>query len=394
MPKRTAKASAIMIQSAKLSFIWAEVVPGFLQQLIQKSPYAFLTRSFLFPDVFEAARDGRAEQPKLEAPWLSERKQQFWMRYLVQGKLREVSGSQAWEYLVPLRTDLGIQIVANWFDGSTFIDAFYHPFGVAAAISFRWQPKLSLKDFLPKAYDFAKYGKFSVAGDPAQSLSLEQVADKVLTTLRKNALGDGSQGGFRTQQPLSLITIVEAQGVNPDADVRKETSILHALEVLTNWPADYEYLKLPDPDEVCLPAKSGAPAGSALYAKRRGRAVWLPALFRTQKNAPTLVAVDQSRRSSKLGCYHRNLFFASLQTESLGLLTSYTAQLLSAGKHKTDLTAHHRNVAHNAAKCLTKLYLGDKGKTWRSASVQRQIQDNYKADLQAVLAEFSEPPIP
>jgi hypothetical protein len=395
MPKRTAKASAIVIQSARLSFIWAEVLPGFLQQLVpEKSPYAFLTRSFLFPEAFETARDGRAEQPKLEAPWLSERKQQFWMRYLVQGKLREVPGSQAWDYLVPLRTDPGIQIEANWFDGSTFIDAFYLPFGVAAAISFRWQPGLSLKDFLPKAYDFAKYGKFSLAGGPSQSLSLEQVADKVLTALRKNALGDGSQGGFRTQQPLSLTTIVEAQGVNPDADVRKETSILHALEVLTNWPADYEYLKLPNPNDVCLPAKSGAPAGSALYAKRRGRAVWLPALFRTQKTAPTLVAVDQSRRASKLGCYHRNLFFASLQTECLGLLISYTAQLFSQGKHKADLTAHHRNVAHNAAKCLAKLYLGDKSKTWRSASVQRQIRDNCFADLQAVLGEFSEDKLP
>src|ERR1700682_1211340 len=213
MPKKRApaNANAIVVHSARLSFLWAEVLPGLLDQPLPKeSPFAFLTRNFLFRDMFHAVQCGEAKSAKFEAPWLSERRQQFWMRYLVQGKLSEVPGSQAWDYLVPLRVDPGIKIRADWFQGTNSIDAFYYPFGVAAVITFRWEPKLSLKDLVPKAYDFYKTGKFSLVGGTSQSLSLEEVADTVLTSLRKNALGNRSQTGFRTQQPFCLITLIQA----------------------------------------------------------------------------------------------------------------------------------------------------------------------------------------
>jgi hypothetical protein len=402
MPKEKTRASAaaaapspIVIHKARLSFIWAEVLPPFLEQPMPKeSPLAFLTRNFLFRDMFQKALNGEVTPTQFEPPWIAERKQQFWMRYLVQSKLGDVPGSQAWDYLVPLRVDSGIKIEADWLHDTNFIDAFYYPFGEAVVLTFRWEPKLLLKDLLPKAYDFYKTGKFSLVGDPSQSLSLEEVADAVLTSLRKNALGDRSQTGRRTKQAFSLITIIEAEGVPPQADVRKNPEILKALEVLTNWPADYEYLTLPTPKDVCLPTKRSVPPGSALYAQERGRAVWHPALFRLKKDATVQEAVDQGRRSSKLGCYHRNLLFASLQTESLGRLICHTADLFNAGQHKADLTAHHRDVVHSAALCLSKLYLGDKSKTWRSASVQRQIDQSCYQELQTVLAEFSEPRLP
>ncbi len=388
-----AQTSPILIHSARLSFIWAEVLPAFLEQsLPPDSPFEFLTRNFLFAKMFGTFQAGAfsAQPQKFKVPWLAERKQQFWIRYLVQGKLWEASGSQAWKYLVPLRVDSGIKMKADWFTGKSFIDAFYYPFGIAAAISFQWQPSLALKDLLPKAYDFYKRGKFSIPGEP-QAVRLEEVADRVLTQLRANALGVTSQTCDRTQEPFSIVTIVEGEGVAPNEDVKKNAEILSALEVLTSWPADYKYLTVPDAKDVCLPTKHNSPLGSTLYAEERGRAVWHPGLFRKKKDATTLMIVEQSRRASTLSCYHRNLLFGSLQTESLGRLICYTAGLFDAGKHAADLTAHHRDIAHNAAIQLAKLYLGDKSNTWRSASVQRQIKRNCCKELKTVLAEFSEP---
>jgi hypothetical protein len=392
MTTENAQSSPIVVHRATLSYLWAEVLPGFLEQHIpSQSPLEFLTRSFRFPQIFEQARDHIATEPRFEVPWRYKRRQHFWERYLVQATLGFVPGTQAWNSLIPLRVDPGIRIEADWFAGSSFIDAFYYPFGTAVAITFRWEPKLPLEELLPKAYDFTKHGKFSLAGDPSTTMTLDDVADRVLTSLRKNALGDQPQASLRTQQPMSLVTVIEADGVDPDADIRKNAVILHALEVLANWPAAPDHITLPDPSKVCLPIKQSAPAGSALYAQERGRAVWHPALFRPADNATPTAVADQIRRSSALSCYHRNLLFGSLQAESLSLLISYTARLFDNGTRKIDLTYHHRNVAANAAICLRKLYIGGKGDTWRSASVPRQITQSCYNDLGKILSQFSLP---
>src|SRR5215467_13558071 len=132
-----------------------------------------------------------------------------------------------------------------------------------------------------------------------------------------------------------------------------------------------------------LSTKGHPPLGSALYAERRGRAVWLPGLFRTIDNPTTEEALAQSKRTSKLGCYHRNLLFATVQIEMLSRLMSHTASIFESGKHKVDLTSSHRATAHNGAGQLVKLYLGqkDRGDTWRSSSAQRQILDKGFNDL-------------
>jgi hypothetical protein len=138
-----------------------------------------------------------------------------------------------------------------------------------------------------------------------------------------------------------------------------------------------------------LPTKQGSPAGSALYAQERGRAVWHPALFRPADDATRTALTAQNERSEALSSYHRNLLFGSLQAESLGLLISYTSRLFDKGKLKINLSCHHRNLAASAAECLRKLYIGDKGDTWRSASLPRQIDHSCYNDLRKVLSTFS-----
>jgi hypothetical protein len=251
----------------------------------------------------------------------------------------------------------------------------------------RWQTDLLLHDFAEKAWEICQTGGFSIRGELG-TLSIGAVGDRILSTLRSSILGEKAVAGYQSPEPFTIVTVVEGLGPHPRADVKENDEVLRALEVVTNWPSDRKYFNLPDPGQVCLPLKQSAPPGSALYAQERGRAVWHPAMFRIENDANQAEQVDQNRRSSKLACYHRNLFFASLQTESLGRLITYTAREFASGRQKADLSDSHRNMAKNAALCLAKLYLGDKGNTWRSASMGRQIDQNFRKDLETVLAQF------
>ncbi|MBZ5506220.1 MAG: hypothetical protein LAO78_12235 [Acidobacteriia bacterium] len=392
--KKAIPATPVVIQSLRLSLIWAELLPDFLRSNVPlASPFGPLPRDFLFEKTFETARDGASTNPKFEVPWLRERKQKFWMRYMVQGKLSQVKGSQAWNYLVPLRLDTGIRVTANGFKGDVFIDAFYYPFGTAVVISLRWDPNLALNQITGDVYSVYKNGKFSVANGPQQA-ALEDVVDYIFETMRERALGKTSESVFRTPEPFSLLTVIQATGVNPNADVRKDTPVMETLEALTSWPANPSNLTLPDLNKACLPSKGHSPLGSALFSERRGRAVWIPTLFGVNQPPSQFQAPAQARLSSKLGCYHRNLLFASLQIESLGRLLCYTSGLFAQGTRKADLPAGHRDLVENAALQLAKLYKGLRDDTWRSASAQRQILENCFTCLQTVLGEFQHEKLP
>jgi hypothetical protein len=403
MPKKTTRATAkaptpiVEIQSLRLSFMWAEILPEFLSGTVPPgSPFAGFTSNFRFAKLFVAARDGATTDPKFEVPWVRDKQQRFWMRYLVQGKLNQVTGGQAWKYMIPLRLDLGLKPGADWFQGDIFIDAFYYPFGTAVVISSRWEPNVPLDQLVSEAYRVYN-GKFAIAGGTPQ-LRLDDLADAAFNALHQRAVGTPSPGEFRSPDPLSIMTVIQGKGVDLNAEVRKNTGVMKALEALTSWPANPDAVKLPDLDRACLKTMGHSPESAALFAERRGRAAWIPSLFSSgQPRAsakPAANATARAKLSSKLGCYHRNLLFASIQTESLGRLVSYTSKLFAQGKTPADLTANHRDLAQNAALQLVKLYLGAKDDTWRSESPHRQIEENGFQDLQQVLKAFDRPQLP
>ncbi len=389
MTTKSTPAIPIEVQSVRLSFIWAEVLPDFLQRNVPAgSPFEPFTRDYLFADMFESARDGAPTDPKFDVPWLRERRQFFWMYYLVQGKLHLVRGSQAWTYQVPLRFDTGLHPKADWFTGNAFIEAYYYPFGTAVEISFRWNPNSTLDKLVDQAYDI-RNGKFSIA-DGAQPVRLEELADAAFTVLRDRALGNQAQSDCRSAQPFSVFTVVQAKGVDAKAPVSANTAVMETLEALTSWPPAAHNINLPNLNRACLETYHHSPKAAALYASRRGRAAWIPALFSVEQPRKPAGAVARVELSSKLGCYHRNLMFASMQIESLGRLLAYTANLFAQGKQKTSLPANFRDLAMNAAVQMAKLYRGSRDDTWRSESARRQIEENGLANLQAVLTQFPE----
>jgi hypothetical protein len=384
MSKDKQNTNPITVGDARLVFLWAEVLPPLVdQQLLESSPLFFLTRGYLYRDAFDRARNGEAVDPTLEPPWLPKHKQKFWMRYLVQGNLADVTGHQAWDWLVPLRFSPGVRLTAEWFKGRSCVEGFFYPFGLGLAISFQWSPQLALGDFVSQAFELRRTGRFSVAGTTAPPVSLEEAAGPVLDSMRDLALGKGSSTGDRSTEPFTILTVTEGRGASPTVKLEQSPEIRLDLEALTNWRPDWPVVTvetLPDLATVCLPTKGTAPAGSVLYAQERGRAVWFPSLFSPALSSTHLLA-----------CYHRNLLFASLQVEAFAKLIRHTAARFAKGEQPVDLTSHHRAVLRIAAQQLSKLYRGDKGNTWRSASAKRQIRQTCFDDLQTILARLSEP---
>lgn len=397
---QTSAESPIIVNVARLSFIWAEVLPDFLAKDASiTGPFSKLTRSCNYSPLFNEALT-RGGSTIFSVPWEKGKKQKFWMGYLTQGKLDDVRGANAWDNLVPLLIiNPGFEINEDWFRGSCFIHAFYYPFGIAVTINFRWKPKCSLEALTREASEFKRH-KYSVFDDNSPPLSLYEVADKFLVTLRQNALGANAAPGIRTtdlflNEPFSLLTILDAEGVNPKEDICSNSNIMKALELLTTCSLPFDDLTLPKPEDVCLSIKRDTSKGGALYANHRGRVVWLPVLFLAGKKTILEEPEEQSQGYKQLNCYHKNLVFASLQTESLGILISEAAKIFRGGKDKNYLTFQHRKMVENAAKCLRKLYLGDKKAkdTWRSASIRKQIDDCWLSELQTVLVEFGIDPL-
>ena len=121
-------------------------------------------------------------------------------------------------------------------------------------------------------------------------------------------------------------------------------------------------------------------AGDFHYGLKRGRAVWIPTSF-----------VPKAKKYS-LACYHRNLVYASLQTESLVSLMQLMTSALTAAPN-TSRHASMETLVQSAAGILGRLYGGDTD-IYRSGSVRRQIDDHpHKAAINDVRKYRGRPPL-
>jgi len=126
-----------------------------------------------------------------------------------------------------------------------------------------------------------------------------------------------------------------------------------------------------------------APPSHLLYGLARGRAVWFPASF-----------LDLGKQRSSLACYHRNLMFASLQTESLAGLMVLARERYQNPAPASPLSNSMDALLQSAAEVLGRLYVGD-AKTYRSSSPTVQIKDNKWLDtINYVRNVFGQAPLP
>lgn len=211
-----------------------------------------------------------------------------------------------------------------------------------------------------------------------ESLKADRLAREVLRALRTRAMGAGASVAARSAEPFSVVTVVTGTGVSPGTPTLDGGQVHRALEAVTCWRPTWQHDSLPALADASLPTRT-VPPSHVLYGRKRGRAVWFPALF--------MLPAGQLRT---LACFHRNLVLASLQVESLSRLVSSTAKELRAGRL---LSAGHSDCARRAAGVLGRLY-GATPDIYRSWSPRVHIeQNNFTSPVNTVRAHFGMPPL-
>ncbi|MGD0007192.1 MAG: hypothetical protein ABSE93_01430 [Terriglobia bacterium] len=356
---------ALTVQDFRLSFVWVETNLEIFKPTAELADsFQFLKKSERYREVFENTLAGKG-LAGLEVPWHKRKKQFFWKYYLAGPALEAVSGKQAWEHVVPLRAKLPVT-VKDWKKGIVTLEGFYYPHGLALAVTFRVNGPFTLDDAVKLAYDIRDGGEKFITQEDKLERSLDSLGENGLTQMRNTLFKQGGVPG-KQGEAFTIFTLVKGDPFTP---FELGGPVHRALQSVTEWMPDPETATLRPLPEVQVPLRGSAAAGSILFGRRRGRAIWLPGLF-----------AKKDPKKPSLGCYHRNVLFASMQVDSLGGLVKGTANLLRNQTPLAKLDMTLKACARNAIDRLRELYEGDKDKTYRSNSPKAQIEQNYLKDL-------------
>jgi len=251
------------------------------------------------------------------------------------------------------------------------LEGFYYPHGLALAVTARVVGLLTLNHAIRLAYAI-KNGqeKFPLEGDkPRGKRKLERLADEAFSWLRDSLSGDIKPG--KRGEVFTVFTVVRAE---PMTEYQAGGDVHRLLQAVTEWPPVPETASLRPAAEIEVSTRGSDAPGSMLFARPRGRAVWLPGLF----------ANNPLKRPS-LSCYHHNLVFGCMQVDSLGGLTKETLNLV----HKTglaNLDPTLKSCARNAIDRLDELHEGNRNRSYRSSSVSKQINQNERKQLEELRA--------
>lgn len=440
------------ILELRLSFIWTETFPTLLTGTALQAPMAFLGNHDSYTSEYEKIKqqmsdlikqqDEQYEQlysshdsyddPKTLAvqeaelkqafqkqlnnsdiltppwPWLRRNSiHHFWQYYFENVEPNKLGSAQAWEYLVPLRVHIPVQIKSPWPpDGPkcrVMVDGLFYPHGVAVVIMARIlfkrhtdadgttagaeEPGLGPTRTMERALQVRKNLTFPVMlldGTP-DNLKLDALATELLNYLRERALGKGSPQGTRPSEPLTVATVIQGRGGDATLPITPNGDLHKVLEGLCSWKDDWAEQQGLKPLADANLLISNSPPGHIVYHLARGRAVWMPKYF----------ALPTRRDEHKLSCYHRNLTLVLLQTEMLAQVNVLCTDYLDRGEMPPPML---QSLARFAAIRLGYLYAalkkGGKKYTYNSASPRLYLQENDYVDLINQVRESFNPKLP
>ena len=341
--------SQVGIKDLRLSFIWVETLFDMLRDAQPAgAPMAFLGRSHLYAAQFAAMPAG------LGPPWPKPSKHNFW-RYYLQCDPFKMPASQAWRFLVPFRR-VPLSVRGATPALRVIAEGFYYPHGIGLIVTLTDTTDRALFDAVAASF-LLRTDACVVVDDGAggRAVTLDQCADECFDSLRAAAYGAAVKAGVRSLDPFTVVTVVQAAGVDTGPLVTGGP-VHRSLEAWTGWRTSWKTDALSDPAKTVLTTSGGG--SRALYASRRGRAVWFPDRFTVPGRA--------------LSCYHRNLALSSLQVESLG--AAVTRTLAVSGGDLTTLSVHHTDSVGYSTDMLGRFY-GAPATTYRGWSAPRQITD-------------------
>jgi len=360
----------------KVSFIWVVTIPAIAEQkLDQGSNWKFLGMPGQYAKKFgELKTAGGSPDPQL--PWRKPQGQHFWKYYFAGRHAGDIGGSDAWKGRVPLRSKSGVKVVVEPprppepQGAKVTFEIFYTPqgLGLVANAYYRGPPR-SPEDLASLAHAIRNRYRFRLdAGEAGGGMSLQSAADHVLAAVKKQAFG-AAEAWPGHSQPFTIATFVHGEVDTPD--VVAGSAVHKTLEGLTGWDENWQTKALDQAslDSAKLTAIATRNPSDIVYARARGRAIWLPREF--TKPLPA----DPPR----LSCYHRNLTLASLQALSLGECVDLIAGRRQRGEAVAPLLLQR---AREAARALDILASGDAKATYRTMSVEEQVgAANWRASI-------------
>ncbi len=360
----TPQVEQVRVNDLRLSIIWNETIPDLLAGEVANDRLSFLRQSYTYEPQFAALQQGQqaAQQNDWELPWHHPGKHHYWNNYLERGAgktLLSVTPAQAWHALVPLRKKLYIS--AAWLtNGRLVLEAFFYPHGLALVLTAMCRGDFTLNQTVELAFRIRRARDLTIqwSQNEQETVSADALASVIFARLRRDYLGATAAEGI-SSEPFTVFTVVRATGVDYNTPVENRGAIHRILEALARWSPSWQLNQLPDLTQVSLGMRE-SPSSHILYSHRRGRVVWYPSAF-----------TPESGVVSSLSCYHRNLVFASMQTESLcGLVTKVADRMRTGFRLPTgeQLSVSQRACARNAADMIGVIYGAKKHKTYRSYS--------------------------
>lgn len=337
----------ILVKELRISLVWNK---AFAKDRLLPS----LADSYRYRQEFNKAKSGEGEWL---LPWQPGERQHFWQYYLCTseiGDLEQVDAERAWEFLMPLRAPTwakidapeGVRITLESF-------CFPHSVGVITTAFISPTEPMPLFAMVDCAIN-VRHSDYNIIwrdNGTATHGSLDSLADGLIDKLHKKVL-KGTPHGKPLSSPLTISTVVEASGIWTE-ESKMGTEVNRALYGLC--------LLEPGWKEASSKGESNSrmPQHEVL---ERSRAIWDPRKFSE--------ATSKNRRRA-LGCYHRNLALATLQTRSLTSLVRRAYEFLPHESIPIELN----KPVKAAVKILMKLYNGSNS-TYKSWSLLNQIHYN------------------
>ncbi len=354
----------IKINEIRLSLIWFAPFKGIIDDA---APMAFLSSRDDYIELFTKTQNN---ETSYSLPWGNGSGAHFWQHYFSQKDLANVSSRVAWQRIAPLCLTPMLSVERSKESACRIsIDDFIYPHGIAVMLTLGLRGVFSLEDAVENLMLYRNDFQFKTHDSSNQiyDLNLNQIADMELSRLWKTVLGINTPKKMPPAEPFSLTTIIDGEADTTNVIIPENSETHRALEALCRFSVSWKENPLhPLDSNTCIDfkAKNYTPACNMIYGLKRARVLWFPEYF---------VKPDKKKRCTKLGCYHRNLSLASLQTESLINLTTLIYPHIENGSFIPEPSG---GFSKKAAGLIGRIYGGVQDETYRSGSLRKQIDDS------------------
>jgi len=368
----------MIITRFRASFIQTETIPEAWR--IVAAPLRALTMELGYARLIDTLQRGQEGTLGLQLPWPRPSGQHFWERYLHHMTPGRATGRLCFERLVPLRYPgpvlrLRPELARNGqpVTAHLTLEGFFYPFGIGAIATVTVEGEFDLAETGEVAQAIRKSKAYRptdlAAGAAEPPVTLDRMLGDALTKLA--ATGFSETAGGERGLPLSVVTVLTGRA----AATELTDEVRALLGGLTHWTstpqnaAEGRFARLKTRRATSRP-------GDILAAADRARVVWFPMSFDER--------VDPVHT---LACYHRNLVFATLQTESLLALGASIERSYAQSAIVPNTLQRWGDLATDR---LAELLAGRQ--TYRSNSVRAQILSSDRLTaVAALIARYCKP---